>query len=241
MEDMLLKMHLGAHQKTNQIVKRVTDGFIFSATCSLTDLLPCIVGIKKFKLTHEKYHSFIIYLSIAAFVGINGILLIIFRQYNSSRILSNCFILFEGISFIFFFFQWEVFKKRIILYAIVSFLFAIWIIDNFIINSLSNINSLYRVIYSTVIVLLAIKLFQQEYSNNIKYTLKDPLVLISAMLIINYSYRAVFESLYLFKLDFSNDFYSDAFDIFVILNVVSNCTFTYAISCMDLRKRLTLY
>ena len=238
---MLLKMHLGAHQKTNQIVNRVTEGFIFSATCSLTDILPSIVGIKKFKLTHEKYHSFIIYLSIAAFVGINGILLITFRQYIFSRILSNCYILFEGIIFIFFFFQWEVFKKRIILYAIVTFLFAIWVIDNFFINSISNINSLYRVIYSTVTVLLAIKLFQQEYSNNIKYTLKDPLVLISAMLIINYSYRAVFESLYLFKLDFSNDFYSDAFNIFVILNVVSNCTFTYAISCMDLRKRLTLY
>jgi len=238
---MLLKMHLGAHQKTNKIVKRVTDGFIFSATCSLTDLLPCIVGIKKFKLTHKKYHSFIIYLSIAAFVGINAILLIIFRQYNFARILSNCFILFEGISFILLFFQWEVFKKRIILYAIVTFLFTIWVIDNFFINSISNINSLYRVIYSTVTVLLAIKLFQHEYSNNLKYSLKDPLVIISAILIINYSYRAVFESLYLFNLDFSNKFYSDAFKIFVILNVVSNCTFTYAISCMDLRKRLTLY
>ena len=89
--------------------------------------------------------------------------------------------------------------------------------------------------------MLAIKLFQQEYFYTIKYSLKDPLVIISTALIINYSYRAVFESLYLFKLDFSNDFYSDAFNIFVILNVVSNCTFTYAISCMDLRKRLTLY
>jgi hypothetical protein len=122
-----------------------------------------------------------------------------------------------------------------------TFLFALWVVDNFFINSISSINSLYRVIYSTVTVLLAIKLFQQVYFNNIKYSLKDPLIIISAMLIINYSYRAVFESLYLFKLDFSNNFYSDAFKIFVILNVVSNCTFTYAIYCMDLRKRLTLY
>lgn len=236
-----MKMQLGAHQKTNQIVNRVTDDFIFSATCSLTDFLPCVIRIKKFKLTHEKYHSFIIYLSIAAFVGINGILLIIFRQYNSARILSNCFVLFEGISFIFIFFKWEVFKKKFILFTLITFFSLTWIIENLVINSTSNINSLYRVIYSTFTVLLAIKLFQHEYSNNLKYSLKDPLVVISAMLIINYSYRAIFESLYLFNLDFSNDFYSDAFNIFVILNVVSNCTFTYAISCMDLRKRLTLY
>lgn len=234
-------MHLGVHQIVKQLVYRMTDSLTFNITCSLTDLLPCIIGIKKIKLTHDKHRSFIIYLSIAAFVGINGIILTIFHQYNYARILSNCFVLFDGISFIFLYFLWEVFNKRIILFTIMTFLFAIWIIDNFFINTISNINSLYRVIYSTVTILLAIKLFQQVYFNNINYSLKDPLIIISAMLIINYSYRAVFESLYLFKLDFSNNFYSDAFKIFVILNIVSNCTFTYAISCMDLKKRLTLY
>ena len=161
-------------------------------------------------------------------------------NYRYARILANFYILFEGIAFLFIFFQWEVFKKKIILISSVIFLSAIWVFDSFILNSFSEINSLYSVIYSIIIVMLAIKLFQQEYFNTIKYSLKDPLFIISTALIINYSYRAVFESLYLFKLDFSNDFYSDAFNIFVILNVVSNCTFTYAISCMDLKKRLTL-
>ena len=215
--------------------------FIFTTICSLTDIVPVILGIKKFKLTHEKHHSFIIFLSIGAISGLIARLLIIYHEFRYARILANFYILFEGIFFLFLFFKWEVFKKKIILISSEIFLSAIWVFDSFILNSFSEINSLYSVIYSIIIVLFAIKLFQQVYSNNLKYTLKDPLVIISAILIINYSYRAVFESLYLFKLDFSNDFYSDAFNIFVILNVVSNCTFTYAISCMDLRKRLTLY
>ena len=215
--------------------------FIFTTICSLTDIVPAILGIKKFKLTHEKHQSFIIFLSIGAISGLIARLLIIYHEFRYARILANFYILFEGIFFLFIFFQWEAFKKKIILLLFVSFFSAIWLIDSFILKSFSKVNSLYSVIYSIIIVLFAIKLFQQEYFNNIKHSLKEPLVLISAMLIINYSYRAVFESLYLFKLDFSNDFYSDAFNIFVILNVVSNCTFTYAISCMDLRKRLTLY
>ena len=215
--------------------------FIFTTICSLTDIVPVILGIKKFKLTHEKHHSFIIFLSIGAISGLIARLLIIYHEFRYARILANFYILFEGIAFLFIFFQWEVFKKKIILISSVIFLSAIWVFDSFILNSFSEINSLYSVIYSIIIVMLAIKLFQQEYFNTIKYSLKDPLFIISTALIINYSYRAVFESLYLFKLDFSNDFYSDAFNIFVILNVVSNCTFTYAIYCMDLRKRLTLY
>jgi hypothetical protein len=215
--------------------------FIFTTICSLTNIVPSILGIKKFKLTHNKYHSFIVFLSIGAVSELIARLLIIYHQYRYARILANFYILFEGIVFLFIFFQWEAFKKKIILILFVFLFSAIWLIDSFILKSFSKVNSLYSVIYSIIIVLFAIKLLQQEYFNNIKYSLKDPLVIISTMLIINYSYRAVFESLYLFKLDFSNDFYSDAFDIFVILNVVSNCTFTYAISCMDLRKRLTLY
>ena len=33
----------------------------------------------------------------------------------------------------------------------------------------------------------------------------------------------------------------NAFLILIILNTLLNCAFTYAIHCMDLRKRLTLY
>jgi hypothetical protein len=214
--------------------------FIFTTICSLTNIVPAILGIKKFKLTHKKYHSFIVFLSIGAVSDLIGRLLIIYHQYISGRILANFYILFEGIFFLFIFFQWEAFKKNIILLLFVSFFSAIWLIDSFILKSFSKVNSLYSVIYSIIIVLFAIKLFQQEYFNNIKHSLKDPLVIISAMLIINYSYRAVFESLYLFKLDFTNDFYLNAWLIFVILNVISNFIFTYAIHCMDQRKRLIL-
>lgn len=215
--------------------------FVFTSLCSLTGLFPFVLGIKKFKLIYEKHYPFLFYVSIACIVEIIGRLLIIFDLKDLSRIFANFYILFEGMIFVYLFFLWGVLKRRSILFIIFAFLLFTWLANNLVFNTITDINSLYRVLYSIITVLLAIKLFQKLYFNAPRYIEKDPLAIISATLIINYTYRAVFESLYLFKLDFSNNFYFSAFLIFIILNAFSNCTFTYAIHCMGLRKRLSSF
>ena len=116
-----------------------------------------------------------------------------------------------------------------------------WLIDNLLINSIKNVNSSQIIIYSIFTVILSTQLLQKTYFNNLKYFSKEPLAIISTTFIINYTYRAVLESIYLFKLNFSNGFYFNTFLIFIILNVFSNCTYTYAIHCMSQRTRLTSF
>jgi hypothetical protein len=215
--------------------------FILTSLCSLTCLAPAFLGIKKSKLINEKHSLFLVYVLIGCIVELTGRILVVVNQSESATILNNLYVLFEGIIFSIIFYKWEIIWNRNILISILILLTCIWFLDNFLFNSIYQVNSLYRVIYSIFIVLIATKQFQQVYLNTSKYASKEPLIIISATLIINYTYRAVFESLYLFKLGFSNNFYFRAFLILIILNTFLNCTFTYAIHCMDLRKRLTLY
>jgi hypothetical protein len=215
--------------------------FIFTTICSLTSLFPLILGISKWKHINKMFFYFLIFIIVGSTIELAGRFLVIFHYYDLSRVLINFYLLFEGIIFILIFYDWGAFNYKYSQFYICVILICFWLLDNFVLNKLSNLNTLYTIIYSIITVILSTSVFQEAFFKNIKYSLKDPLTLIAFTFIINYSYRAVFESLYLFKLDFSNSFYLSAFLILIILNTFSNCTFTYAIYCMSLRKRLTSF
>jgi hypothetical protein len=215
--------------------------FIITSICSFTALFPLLKGILKLKAVNKIYVSFIGYIIIGSLIEIIGRLLVVFHKYDISRILSNVYSLFEALVFLLLFKYWGIIRRRIVLYCLCIIFSFTWIFDNLILNSINNVNSLHIILYSLVTVVISVKLFQESYLTNEKHSFKDPLTIISATLILNYSYRSILESLYLFKLDFSNNFYLMAFMIFVILNVLSNCTYTYAIHCMSQRRRLSSY
>ena len=213
--------------------------FIFTSVCSLTDLIPFVVGMSKFKQIPEKFHPFIIFLGIGSIVDIASRILIIVHQNEIANNVAKCYLIYEGLQLTYLLYIWGAIEKRKTMYSIIALLSGIWLIDNTFFYSNTSLNSIYRIIYSSTIALLAINLFHREYFDTAKQALKDPLTIISGTLILSYTYRAVFESTYLFKLNFSNNFYFNIFMLFIILNVVSNCSFTYAIYRMNLKKRLT--
>jgi hypothetical protein len=238
---MLLRIQFDVRRSAQHKANKMQISFILTSLCSLTCLAPALLGIKKRKLINEKHSLFLVYIIIGCIVDLTGIFLVVVHQSGLATILNNLYVLFEGIVFSIIFFNWGIIGNKKFLNWILILLICIWLVDNFLLNSIHQVNSLFRVMYSIIIVLIATKQFQQVYLNTPKYASKEPLIIISATLIINYTYRAVFESVYLFKLSFSNNFYSNAFLILIILNTLINCAFTYAIHCMDLRKRLTLY
>ena len=215
--------------------------FILTSICSLTGILPFLIGLRKLNAINDRYKPFILYVTLGFLVELSGRILIISKSYESARILLNIYVLFEGLFFLVLFNKWKVILNKFLLYSSSIFLTLLWVVENFILSSIVQTNSLYSIIYSVITVVLSTQLFQQEYSTNTNYVFRNTYGIISATLIINYSYRDVFETLYVIEMGFSNNFYLSAFYIFVILNVFSNCTFTYAIHCMSLRKRLSSF
>lgn len=218
----------------------MTGLFIFTTICSFTGLVPALYAILKYKLINEEHRIFVFYLIVGCAVDISGRLSLIFRYLIFARELSNFYILFEGIIFLILFYKWSALKRTSFI-IFLTLIFVSWFLDNYYLKSFDDSCSMYRILYSIIIVLLSIKLVQKVNLNQRASILKDPLSLISITLIFNFSYRSVFESLYLFKLGFSNNFYLSAYLIFITFNVISNCTYTYAIYCMGLRKRLSSF
>lgn len=215
--------------------------FIFSSCCALTGLIPFVRGLTKFNNLNNVYYSFILFLGIGCITDITNGILLICHYYDTARQITNFYLLFESMIFIYFFNKWKIVTNS--LYVIILFcsLLFTWVIINFHFKTLSELNTIYNVVYSTVTVLLAISLNQKMYYKNWKTSFKEPFFIISFALILNYSYRAIFESLYVFKFELSNSFYADAYIIFIILNVISNCLYTFAIHCMSLKIRLTSF
>lgn len=200
--------------------------------------MPCFLGIKKFKKVSIKYKPFLLYLIFSALIEIAARSLLVIKYYSLSNFVLNFFILYEGLIFLYLFYLWEVINVKLVLYIFYLLFISVWVLDNFFFNSIFYVNSFYTIIHSIFVVLLSVNLFIKATSISSNYYTLDPLSIISGVFIINYSYRAVFESTYLFKNVFSNDFYFNAFLIFVILNLLSNCIYTYALYLMDMRERL---
>jgi hypothetical protein len=234
-------MQPDVRQTAQHKVNKVQSSFVFTTICSLSCLFPAFLGFKKRKQINQKHSTFLIYVYIACAVELISRILVITHQAESAIILNNFYVLFEGLVFSINFYKWDIIGNRNILISIIILLTLIWFVDNFLLNSITCINSLYRVIYSISFVLIATKQFQKVYLNTPKHAIKEPIIIITVTIITNFTYRAVFESLYLFKLGFSNKFYFSAFFILIIVNTFLNCAFTYAIYCMSLRKRLTSF
>jgi hypothetical protein len=123
---------------------------------------------------------------------------------------------------------------------LLSFLLAVWTLDNLILHKIDSTNSFFRIIYSSLTALLSIQLINNHiitYRTNI---FKEPSFLISIVFILNFSYRSVLESIFLFDLPISNGVYFYTMSIFVFLNLISNIFYSIAILCIQAKQRFTL-
>lgn len=211
--------------------------FLFTTICSFTGIIPLIIGIKKYKFLCNQEPIFFTYLIIAFVVEVLGHYFIWTRHINLSNYLINFFVLYEGIVMPILLFQWGAIQKGKT-YVFIFLFVSIWVADNIILHSIKDVNGLSIVIYSLFIAVSSINLLLHYRNSKISTYFKQPLTILAIGLNLNYSYRAVFESLYTFKINLSNEFYLNAFYILVLLNVILNCSFTFAILQMQRKKRL---
>ena len=142
--------------------------FIFTTICSLTSLFPLILGISKWKHINKMFFYFLIFIIVGSTIELAGRFLVIFHYYDLSRVLINFYLLFEGIIFILIFYDWGAFNYKYSQFYICVILICFWLLDNFFLNKLSNLNTLYTIIYSIITVILSTSVFQEAFFKNIK-------------------------------------------------------------------------
>lgn len=234
--DALLFVHL---QLFNRQINNLKF-FWVSYFSSYFALIPTILGAIKYSNTKIFYRPFYLFIFLSCFVDITGFNLILLKQQNIATVLGNIYVLISSIILLSFFENARIIRRKYIFYILLSFLITVWTLDNLILHKINSTNSFFRIIYSSLTALLSIQLINNHiitYRTNI---LKEPSFLISIVFILNFSYRSVLESIFLFDLPISNGVYFYTMSIFVFLNLLSNIFYSIAILCIQAKQRFTL-
>ncbi len=184
------------------------------------------------------YRPYYVFL-IVAFVFDSLFKIIIDLGYKTPFI-SNCYVLIEFPIFLWLFYNWSSRNNKIFFIGLFLAGILIWVFDNLIMNSIFQINSYYRIYYSTVLILCSInQLNKVIFQDNITLW-KNAIFLISITSIVYYSYRVFIESLFLFQQEFSNDFFRGVYFIMVIVNFLAHLVYTLAVLCIPAKQEFTL-
>lgn len=209
---------------------------------SLSVSIPAIIGFIRFKKIDPAFYPFVYAIWAGLFSEIISYVLI--KNHIKPAFFLNIYILTEFILLLWFFKNLGTFSKYPERFYIILFtLTGIWITENFIIGSLMNIQSLFRISYSVVLVLLGIneinKLVLTEKKKNIT---RNPIFIICVGIIILYSFKILIEIfwIYAFNNFKENKFFRDnVYAIFQYINVIVNLVYALALLWIQKKKIFT--
>ena len=212
---------------------------LFALISAFSILLAAAIGaVRFFKVTVDS-RPFFLLVWIAL---VNEILSEVFIQtVHSTAVNCNIYVLFEAILYCWLFYNWSsLFRNKQKFRLLILFICIIWFIDNFILNSIFQTNSLFRIISSFILVFLAIDQINQLLMTERSEVLTNARFLISTGVIIFFTYRAIVEAYYLFRLPFSNLFYHNVYLIMDCVNLFVNLIFALAALWIPTRQKFIL-
>lgn len=206
---------------------------------SLSGFLPAIVALFRFRNAPAVYRPFIYFVWVAA-LG-DALSLVFMYVFRSTTALSNCYVLAELFMLLWVFYTWNRSVKKWKYVLLGGAGLAVWILDNFILHSISrSINSIYRVYYCVTLMLLSIDLINQLIIFERKQIVRNTMFLACCTFAFYFSYKAYVESFYVLTFSFSTDFYDSIFYILRIINLLSNIMYAICLLCIPKKQEFSI-
>lgn len=205
---------------------------------SYSVLIGAVLAVFRFAKIKRMYYPFIFILWLAT---INEILShIIIEAGYPNTINSNIYTFLESILILWFFNNLGTFKNHFIP-LVTGFLFTIvWVLDSFVINSISaDFCSWFILFYSFPVVLFSINSINRMLIREVDL-LKKPEFLICIGFIIFFTYRIIVEVFWMYGLVTSNIFANRVYHILAIINFLCNLIYALAILWMKKKQVYTL-
>jgi len=192
-------------------------------------IIAAIIAIFRFKTIMADYYPFIFFIWLGLFNEILSLLLI--YNYQSNTVNSNIYVLMEYLVLLWQFYKWsDGSSKRY--YWLAAFGITVWITDNFILNTISDNNSIFRVFYSFIIIFFSIdkvnNLLIFEYGN----LLKHPMFITCITFIFYYGFKAFVESFNMVHLGLNPVILKDLWIILYFVNGTANLLYAIAVLCI---------
>jgi hypothetical protein len=157
--------------------------------------------------------------------------------YNT--VLTNIFVLFDFIYLYLMLNYWNRKELSKIDLFIISILFFCWIYENLISSSLMVTNSGFRIMYSIVILVKGIEHLSLLVSVTRRKLLLNSNFIIASTLILYYSFKAIYESIYYFLLNLNSNENKYVHIVLLGINLISYIFYTIAILCMKKKIQLS--
>ncbi|HVX01139.1 MAG TPA: hypothetical protein VHA52_12010 [Candidatus Babeliaceae bacterium] len=192
-------------------------------------IIPAAVGIFRFRQINNSYYPFLftIWLGLAN----ESLSLALILSNRTNVVNANIYVLLELLIILYQFYKWQLLTSEK-LYGWAALGALIWIADNLIINNITGNNSLFRVVYSFLIIFLSIqqvsKMLVFDYGNHIK----NATFIICLSFLLFYTCKGYIEAFNVFHTGVPHAFLRRLWITLNFINFITNMLYTLAIICM---------
>ncbi len=200
-------------------------------------LFAVVFGIIRFKKVEPSFRPFIILMWIGLANEImSQLVVLVFNRMNAN---ANVYVLVEFAFILFQFYKWNTrpISRYLFLFCIGL---GIWIVDNMVVNSISTINSIFRVSYSFIIVLLSLDQIGRLLLFERGSMFKNAIFLVCTGFLIFYGFKTCIEVFNILQLKFEADFYRNLWTLMGVFNIIANLIYALAILWMPKRREFIL-
>lgn len=213
--------------------------FKLSVILGSTMAFAAVLGAIRYKSILKSYRPFLFFIWLTILGDFVNDMCIKFL--HSSQVSSNIYTLLEFSLIVWIFASWnKIYGNKRMYVILLSGGIAIWILDNLILYSLHNQNSIFRIAYSLILVYLSINQINQLLFTAQKKIIYNSQFIICVTFLLYFTYKATFEIFFLVQAGWSNDFYIKLFSIFVFVNLLSNILYALAVICIPKKQRFIL-
>jgi hypothetical protein len=213
--------------------------FLQSVICSFSIIIAAIIAAWRFGNIHPVFRPFIFCIWLACFNELLSFVLV--RSHLSNVVNANIYVLVESLLICWQFRRWGLFGKQKKIYLLLlGMLSLVWVSENFIFFSIFQFSSWFRILYSFIIVLMAISLLNGHIVRERGALLKNPLVLICLAYIIYYTFKVLVEVFWVYGLNESTAFQIKIYFILDCVNLFCNLIYALAVLWMPTKHRFTL-
>lgn len=198
-------------------------------------IVPAILSLYKI-ITKEHIFRLFYYYNITCYLTeiISNRLLKI-KLYNISNIIVNIFLIFEAIILIRLILQ---LSERLSKFKVISiFILSIWIIENFWIHNIFDLEKYFNVISAITIFSIIIYVLPIHLNKNYSTFLNEPNILILLGVLFNIIFRVVFEFIY-YNYENNIELMKSINLINIVINVITSVIFIYCLLCIKNKKKL---
>jgi hypothetical protein len=211
--------------------------WFWTLSCSI--FLAAVTGWARFRRIAPAFYPFILFIWIGVLNEIISIVLLRFGY--SDRINNNIYVLLESVLLISQLVKWNgLGRYRSIAPVIFALVCIAWLFENVFIFRIHHVSSYFRLLYSFLIVLLAIRVTTNLILTETSFILKNPVILICLGLIIYFTFKVLVEVFWLYGLSGSSRFRVNIYSIMIWINFATNLIYALAVLWIPPKQRFSM-